>query len=77
MTDLSQAANPFLFMMDPQEVLARVERSERLARLHRRVCHPLDKPALPSTQTNELSRHDRAIDELYERIESECAAPRT
>nr|WP_297350361.1 hypothetical protein [uncultured Caldimonas sp.] len=38
-------ANPFALMMDPQSVLDAVEHSQRLARLHRRVYRPLDKPA--------------------------------
>ena len=42
------AADPFAIMMDPAAVLRAVERSERLQRLQRRVCRPLDKPILPS-----------------------------
>jgi len=38
--------NPFAMMLDPQAVLARVAHSERLARLQRRICRPLDKPLL-------------------------------
>lgn len=37
--------NPFQLMMDPQSVVDAMLRSERLERLQRRVCHPLDKPA--------------------------------
>lgn len=40
-------ANPFALMMDPQAVLEAMERSERLNRLHSRVCRPLDKPLIP------------------------------
>ena len=40
-------ANPFALMMDPQAVLAAMERSERLNRLQSRVCRPLDKPLIP------------------------------
>lgn len=36
--------NPFLLMLEPEKVLAAVERSEKLGRLRRRMCHPLDKP---------------------------------
>lgn len=39
-----QAVNPFAMMIDPQAVLQAVERSERLQRLQRRVCRPLDEP---------------------------------
>lgn len=42
-------ANPFALMMDPQAVLDAVERSERLGRLERRICRPLDKPLIPKT----------------------------
>jgi hypothetical protein len=40
-------ANPFALMMDPQAVLKAMEGSERLNRLHSRVCRPLDKPLIP------------------------------
>jgi hypothetical protein len=39
-------ANPFAMMIDPQAVIALMNRSERLERLQRRVCRPLDKPLL-------------------------------
>lgn len=38
--------NPFQLMMDPQSVLDAMTKSHPLDRLQRRVCHPLDKPAL-------------------------------
>lgn len=40
------AQNPFALLMNPDSVLQAVERSERLSRLHSRICRPLDKPAL-------------------------------
>lgn len=36
--------NPFMLMLQPEAVLAAVERSEKLGRLNRRTCHPLDRP---------------------------------
>lgn len=39
-------ANPFLLMMDPEAVMRAVEASERLNKLERHVCRPLDKPML-------------------------------
>ena len=71
MSQLSPATNPFALMLDPQSVLSRIERSERLARLQRRVCHPLDKLPLVPVPGAEVGQHDRSIDELYARIESE------
>lgn len=41
------AANPFALLMNPADVVAQVERSERLQRLHSRICRPLDKPVIP------------------------------
>lgn len=38
-------ANPFELMMNPEAVFAALEKSDRLTHLHRRVYHPLDKPA--------------------------------
>jgi hypothetical protein len=48
-------ANPFMLMMDPQTVFAAVERSERLARLQRRVCRPLDKIPVAMAQDPALA----------------------
>jgi hypothetical protein len=41
------AANPFALLMDPESIFRAIENSERLERLHSRVCRPLDKPLLP------------------------------
>lgn len=39
----SLARNPFMLMLNPEVVLAAVERSEKLGGLNRRMCHPLDR----------------------------------
>jgi hypothetical protein len=39
-------SDPFALMMNPERVFQAMECSERLARLQRRVCHPLDKPVV-------------------------------
>lgn len=36
--------NPFMLMINPEMVLAAVERSERLGKLNRHLCRPLDRP---------------------------------
>ena len=51
-------ANPFLLMMDPESVLRAVESSERLNRLERHVCRPLDKPMLGGISSEELREDD-------------------
>ena len=61
--------NPFALMMDPAAVFAAIECSERLARLHSRVCRPLDKPvgvpaAAPSDAAAAFDREVDAADTL-------------
>lgn len=60
MTSLHHA-HPFAVMIDPQAVLEAVERSERMQRLQRRVCRPLDKPLIPRVVA-EAQAWDQAID---------------
>jgi hypothetical protein len=40
-------ANPFALLMDPEAIFKAIEKSERLERLHSRICRPLDRPLLP------------------------------
>ena len=62
------AANPFGLMMNPQAILAAVERSERLGGLQRRVCRPLDKPLIPRVAKSgaviEADAHEDAADDV-------------
>lgn len=37
--------NPFMLLVHPEAVFAAVEKSERLSRLNRHLCRPLDRPA--------------------------------
>lgn len=67
MPESSLAANPFMLMMNPQVIFDSIEHSERLERLQRRVCHPLDKPVAATALAQSLASHDRAIDAQYER----------
>ena len=53
MQDLATVANPFALMLDPASVIAAVERSERLARLHSTICRPLDKVKLEGASAAE------------------------
>lgn len=39
-------ANPFAMMVNPEAVIAAVNRSDRLSRLKSHICRPLDKPLL-------------------------------
>lgn len=57
----SAKANPFGMLMDPQAVIAAMERSTKLAGLNRRVCHPLDKPLIPKSAASAVN-FDAEID---------------
>lgn len=52
-------ANPFVLLMDPQSVFRAIEKSERLERLHSRVCRPLDKPLLPVVEADDGAEVER------------------
>lgn len=54
-------ANPFALMLNPAEVFEAIERSDRLERLHRRVCRPLDKPLIAHVPVDFMA-YDHAID---------------
>jgi hypothetical protein len=55
------AANPFALLMDPESIFRAIEKSERLERLHSRVCRPLDKPLLPVVSGEDA---ETALDDL-------------
>jgi len=49
MAQQSQVRNPFMLMVQPEVVLAAIENSERLGRLNRHLCRPLDRQQLTTT----------------------------
>ena len=52
MHEHSATANPFELMMNPEAVLQAIARSDRLERLQRRICRPLDKPVIAHSSSN-------------------------
>ncbi len=52
--------NPFMLMMNPEVVLAAIEKSEHLAQLSRQQCRPLDR--IPAGSPEALAEGD-ALDE--------------
>jgi hypothetical protein len=65
---LQIAANPFALLMDPEAVFKAIENSERLERLHSRICRPLDRPLLPlapaeGSSTSEACCLDELVDQ--------------
>ena len=68
----SLARNPFLMMLNPEIVLAAVERSERLGQLNRHLCRPLDRPigqkpgaALDDSSADESSEESSDASDAY------------
>ena len=55
-------SNPFALMMNPDAVLAAMAGSDRLGRLQRRICKPLDKPTIPHAP-EEVTAYDHEIDD--------------
>ena len=58
-----QLSNPFVLLMNPQEVIRAVESSDRLRRLRRHVCRPLDKPVVPNAVGLEAAAFDALLDD--------------
>jgi len=65
-------SDPFALMMNPQAVFQAMERSDRLSRLQRRICRPLDKPLIP-TLADDVARFDREIDGDRDDEPGDCA----
>ena len=65
MTQETLASNPFMLMLNPEVVLAAMERSAMLGGLNRRTCHPLDRPVptgLPAAERTGSKAADRDVD---------------
>ena len=59
MLPTTNLADPFAMLISPDAVMHAVERSDRLARLQRRVYRPLDRPWIPMKASADF---DREID---------------
>lgn len=55
--------NPFAMMLDPERILRAVEASERLNRLHSRICRPLDKPVTAAGADATDAEFDLQVDQ--------------
>lgn len=63
MQPVTTPSNPFALMIDPKAVFESIERSERLERLQRRICRPLDKPLIPVGANGEDAEGDELVAE--------------
>lgn len=59
----SPAANPFGMLVDPAAVQRALEGSQRLERLNRRICRPLDRVSAPKADEGERASFDAAAEQ--------------
>lgn len=64
--------HPFAMLLAPEAVLIEIDRSERLARLQRRICRPLDTPR-QTAQTTPVHADDDAGEQAH--IETATGTP--
>jgi hypothetical protein len=57
-----EVPNPFGLLLNPEGIVKAVEASERLGRLHSRVCRPLDRPLIPTKANDPVAVYDAAIE---------------
>ena len=60
MSHQAAVGNPFMLMLNPEIVLAAIEKSERLGQLNRQLCRPLDKPAPLGARAAPLEAEEEA-----------------
>ena len=58
----ASARNPFMLMINPEVILAAVEKSERLSQLNRHLCRPLDRPAPTGSKAASVESDDEGDD---------------
>lgn len=65
--------NPFMFMINPEVVLAAVEKSERLSQLDRHLCRPLDRHIVTTAGKPEeqADAGDEEVDEDHDAAAAE------
>jgi hypothetical protein len=56
--------NPFRLMIDPQQVLHDMSRSDALGALQHRTCRPLDRPVLRALH-GDLLKFDAEVDQGF------------
>ncbi len=63
MHSVQPVANPFALLLNPEAVVAEMERSERLNRLSSRICRPLDRPHPASPSDAKVDDADLVVRE--------------
>lgn len=62
MAQTQAIGNPFMLMLNPEVVLAAIERSERLGQLNRHLCRPLDRPSIGGAKSTGITAADDGLD---------------
>lgn len=62
MAQTQAIGNPFMLMLNPEVVLAAIERSERLGQLNRHLCRPLDRPSIGGAKSTDITAADDGLD---------------
>ena len=72
MSELSIAHNPFMLMLNPEVVIAAMEKSEKLAQLNRHLCRPLDRVTLqnPDGEVATVEEPAEAADEATDDMQA-------
>ena len=68
MSEHAIARNPFMLMLNPEVVLAAMEKSEKLAQLNRHQCRPLDRVTVqnPAGAEADAETADASADDATE-----------
>ena len=70
MTQQTASHNPFMLLLQPEVVIAAMERSEHLNQLNRHQCRPLDRLVAPagaqSGSTNDVENDSLSDDDLQQ-----------
>lgn len=61
MLPIQITSNPFALLMEPEAVVQAMEHSDRLNRLQRRICRPLDKQ-VPTPGEGASASFDREVE---------------
>ena len=56
------AVNPFALLMEPETIFRAIAKSERLERLHSRICRPLDRPVLPGGEVEAREPQSESVE---------------
>ncbi len=66
MSEQTIAHNPFMLMLNPEVVIAAMEKSEKLAQLNRHQCRPLDRVTMQNPHGDASLADESAVEAIEE-----------